>query len=121
MFQGCENLKEINIPEGVEEIGGKIFHGAFEDCEKLESITLPSTLKKIEEYAFQGCKGLKQINIPQRVEEIGGRAFCDCDALEEITYEGTKAQWKAVKCASVIFSYTDKKKVRCLDGTLKKS
>ena len=121
MFQGCKNLKEINIPEGVEEIGGKMSHGAFENCEKLESITLPSTLKKIEEYAFSRCKGLKQINVPQGVGEIGKSAFYDCDSLGEITYEGTKAQWKAVKCASFIFSYTDKKKVRCLDGTLKKS
>lgn len=38
-------------------------NGTFADCESLESITLPMSLKEIGEGAFWGCTSLKHINI----------------------------------------------------------
>ena len=40
MCVACENLKDVEIPEGVEQIGKWCFFGS-----KIEEITLPSTLK----------------------------------------------------------------------------
>ena len=52
-----------------------IGYGAFRNCEKLTSITLPNTIKKIKSYAFEACSGLKSINIPNSVEQIDSWSF----------------------------------------------
>ena len=52
-------IKSIIISEGIEEI----CYEAFFSCKNLKSITLPSTLKKINDWAFNG-KVLKKVIIP---------------------------------------------------------
>lgn len=56
--------------------------GAFFDCVKLESITLPNTIKKIKTGSFSNCP-IKKMVIPEGVEEIEEDAF-SFSALEEI-------------------------------------
>ncbi len=51
----------------------------------LHSITLPSTLKTIERYAFQECTGLTEITIPSSVTYIGQDAFDSCTSLVKVT------------------------------------
>jgi len=76
-------LESIIIPEGVERIDGR----AFEECTKLTSVSLPSTIKYIgwtanaddlagailsarDGSAFRKCKNLTTLNIPDSVSEI---------------------------------------------------
>lgn len=73
-------LKEINIPEGVEEID----EYAFFVCSFLKDITIPGTVKKIGNYAFARCDALEKVQICEGVLEIGERAFRDCGILREI-------------------------------------
>ena len=47
----------IVVKEGTE----YICQSAFDCCEKLTSITLPSSLKHIHDYAFNGCDNLKDV------------------------------------------------------------
>lgn len=47
----------IVVKEGTE----YICQSAFDCCEKLTSITLPSSLKHIHDYAFNGCDNLKEV------------------------------------------------------------
>ena len=47
----------IVVKEGTE----YICQSAFDCCEKLISITLPSSLKHIHDYAFNGCDNLKKV------------------------------------------------------------
>ena len=54
------------------EYEGDVFYNAV-----IESIILPSTLKRIEEQTFGSCKNLKNINIPDGVEYIGKKCFLD--------------------------------------------
>ena len=72
-------IKEINISEGVEQIGWV----AFEECNQLEKVVLPSTLKKIKRLAFAET-AIKEIEIPESVEYVGKNAFEDCKQLEKI-------------------------------------
>jgi hypothetical protein len=52
-------LRSVVIPEGITIIeGGYGDGGAFEKCEELTSVTLPSTIEKIEYGAFAGCPKL---------------------------------------------------------------
>ncbi len=60
-FIGCLNLKKVVLCEGVEEIGS----GAFYDCEVLETVELPKSVRKIavnEKYnAFSWCNKLTAV------------------------------------------------------------
>lgn len=46
---------------------------------------IPSTVKKIGNYAFRGCR-IASIIIPYNVTEIGNYSFYNCNALESITF-----------------------------------
>ena len=61
-FKDCENLKEITIPEGVEEIR----YEAFKGCSALTNIALPSTLTHIQKGTytpFWWCWSLTEITV----------------------------------------------------------
>lgn len=80
-----KKIETLNIPEGITYIGNPdVIEYLFQDCNKLKTILLPSTLKRIELYAFNDCRALETIYIPEGVEYIGARAFEDCHALKEI-------------------------------------
>lgn len=78
-FQGCENLKKINIPEGITSL-----EWTFYKCKSLTSITLPESLASIGRFTFMGCTGLKKITIPDNVTAIKWNAFAGCEALETV-------------------------------------
>src|SRR5574344_1400929 len=65
----------------------KIAYNAFYDCEKLLSVSMPSTIKYIGRNAFSGCRALKDITIPLSVKEIRPFAFSECSSLETVHYE----------------------------------
>lgn len=75
-----EDLKVVEIPDGVSEIG--IF--AFADCVNLEMVTLSDGIKEIEMGAFYNCQNLKDIKLPERLEVIRNGAFFKCKSLTEI-------------------------------------
>lgn len=68
------------IPEGVETVRSK----AFYKCYDMKHLTLPSTLKNIEEKAFFSCD-LQEIVLPDGLETIGKDAFAFNYAVKEIT------------------------------------
>ena len=51
---------------------------------EVRKITLPSSLKKIGDFAFYYCKKLEEIIIPKNVTSIGEWAFCHCQSLESV-------------------------------------
>lgn len=53
---------------------------AFKDCSKITSVSLPSTVKKIGDYAFHNCESLSSFNL-NNTEEIGFDAFWNCKSL----------------------------------------
>ncbi len=73
-------LSEIDIPDGVTEIG----EGAFADCDFLESVTLPRGLSEISSYTFRSCDKLKRVTIKSDITRIGDSAFASCEQLEEL-------------------------------------
>ena len=70
--------QELVLPEGVEFIESRAFRGCG-----FTSITLPSTLQRIEQEAFANCRA-KEIVIPEGVTYIASNAF-SMSTLEKLT------------------------------------
>lgn len=70
-FQNCSVLKSITIPSSVKIIEGYAFSGILSEVifEKNSNLTY------IGEYAFNGCNNLKNIELPNSVKYIGTKAF----------------------------------------------
>lgn len=60
--------------------------GFFEGCTNLKAINLPSQLEVIGLHAFRMCRSLTSITIPKTVTSIGDRAFDDCLSLTSIVW-----------------------------------
>ncbi len=74
------NIKSIVINEGVTNIGASVFRY----CQNMTSLSLPSTLTRIDAYAFFMCRSIESITIPEGVTYIGGSVFSDCHSLKNL-------------------------------------
>ena len=66
-----------------------IGQSCFAKLTNLKTLTLPDTIKVINDYAFNGCKSLTTINLPEGLTEIKGYAFQKCSSLSELTLPTT--------------------------------
>ena len=80
-FDGCTSLETIIVEEGVTRIAEEMFAYIPSNV----SITLPSTLKTIDMYAFWCCTGLTSIVIPEGVTIIDVSVFQGCTGLTSVT------------------------------------
>jgi len=82
-----EKFREFTIGENITGIEPN----AFEYCEELESIFIPSNVRYIAQDAFEYCCSLRTVTI-DGCREVRGEAFEYCDALEEVRInEGTES------------------------------
>ena len=68
--------------------GGSSDLGAFID-RSITSVTIPTNITTIGDYAFSSCHGLTSIVIPSNITSIGNRAFGDCSGLTSVTIPNT--------------------------------
>lgn len=74
-------IVRIEILEPIEEIE----ESAFINCEDLEEVVLPETLRIIDKSAFQNCVSLKSINFPESIRSISENSFSGCKLLNITT------------------------------------
>ena len=60
----------MTLAEGIKKIGK-----SFVGCDSLESVLIPKSVIRIEDFAFSSCSNLKNIVLLNRKVEIGKRAF----------------------------------------------
>ena len=70
-FVAWTALTKVTIQPGVEELSTSMFDG----CINLNTVVLPSTLKRIDDCCFYNCQKLKSVTIPTNLEYIGQLAF----------------------------------------------
>lgn len=68
------SIKKVVVESGVTNIGAR----AFMDCINLTSISLPETVKTIDDAAFYGCDSLYTVNFPSSLERIEYCGFYSC-------------------------------------------
>ena len=70
---------------------------AFNNCESLQSITLPSTLEHISDWAFNGCRNLNEVELNEGIQRIGSRSFQFCTSLQSVNIPSTVSEigWNA--------------------------
>ena len=78
-------LRDVVIPDEIEGypvtvIGQYAFAGYGRTVHHM-TVKLPSTLTKIDQYAFNACSSLREIEFPASLKTIGQYAFNDCKLL----------------------------------------
>ena len=76
------DVTNVVIPDGIEVIGP----AAFSDCENLEFLELPDSLRKICRMAFLRCRKLTSIVLSHGFETVGKYAFAGCSALKSVRF-----------------------------------
>lgn len=101
-FQGCAELTDITLPDGIQTIGDYAFSG----CAALKSIPQMDEIKTVGSYAFQNCSSLKSISLPQSVTTINLAAFSGCSSLESMTlpFVGSSASQETAS-KTTLFGY----------------
>ena len=72
----------FEIPFRFTTIGSRAFSRVSRSS--LQSVTIPTSVTTIREYAFADCQALVDVNIPNSVTTIGARAFSSCQALVNV-------------------------------------
>ena len=86
LYLNGELVKDLVIPEGIENIG----YCKFANCWSIESVTMSSTVKYIGQSSFANCPRLKRIDMSRSsMEVIGYVSITSCSSLEEITIPAT--------------------------------
>lgn len=67
----CYTLQTVKLPSNLKRIG----HHAFRSCLGLYEVTIPTSVTTIGRMAFFGCRYLEHVNIPESVTQIGKSAF----------------------------------------------
>ena len=81
LYLNGEEIKDLVIPTSVT----RIENFAFLYCTDLASVTIPGSVTSIGDFAFDGCSGLTSVTIPGSVTRIGGYAFLNCSSLTSVT------------------------------------
>lgn len=81
-FDYCNKMDSVVLPSNLRIID----ESAFANCFSIRYIKFPSTLIEIGESAFNGCMNLQSIVLPDNVLYVGNRAFEDCTNLVDFTF-----------------------------------
>lgn len=94
----------------------KIGLGAFRNCTGLNSLSVPDKVTDIDDYAFYCCTGLATVTFTDSLRFVGNKVFFNCTALRSVKYNGTAAEWKAVRKDGGWNSGAGSFTVHCPDG-----
>ena len=74
-------VTSVSIPSSVKKINNYLFY----NCSELTSVSISSGVTIIGDSAFEGCSGLTSVSIPNSVTSIGVSAFEGCSGLISVS------------------------------------
>lgn len=77
-----DNFTNITIPGSIKTIDDY----AFSMCRSLKTVVIPEGVQNIGNYCFKDCKSLESVYIPDSVKSIDHAAFWGCENLKTITF-----------------------------------
>lgn len=78
-------IKSVSIGECVKWIGyPNTDYGSFQNFDTLTSVTIPNSVRTINNFAFSGCHSLTGVTIPNSVVAIGYAAFNSCYSIQNV-------------------------------------
>lgn len=106
-FNGCTNLQEVQLDEGVLTLDDYAFNGCsslskivlpnsiktniakycFAGCSSLKDVTIGTGIPVIDDFAFNGCSSLPHIEIPCNVDSINSSVFVGCTSLKTVVFK----------------------------------
>lgn len=105
-FLGSESLQKFSVNEGnlyfSTDSNGVLFNKdktallQYTFGSSSKSYNIPDGVKIIEIGALMGSQNLTSITIPVSVATIEQGAFAECEALKDVYYKGTQAQWNKI-------------------------
>jgi len=84
-FANCANLQEVVFESSYLT---DISWGAFLNCTRLKTISLPISLENIGPIAFAGCSSLPSVKLPDRCR-VGDQAYVGCNNLQSLEIGAT--------------------------------
>ena len=92
-FSYFSNLKYVlNLPQNLIKIGEEAFRESL-----IKEINIPNGVQEIDDYAFIHCIKLNLVYIPHSLKKIGKCVFGGCVSLAKIIYDGTKSEWEQIE------------------------
>lgn len=83
-FQDCIKLQNITLPNTIQHVGWRAFSG----CVLLEKIVLPQSVTTVESYSFENCISLESIDFGN-IETIENHCLAECSSIEKLVIPNT--------------------------------
>ena len=124
-FYGCSSLNSVHISD-IEKWCKIIFvaqnsNPLYNKCDLylngalVTDLVIPSTVNRIESFAFYNCTSLTSIYVPSTVEYLGGNIFAGCTNLTAINFQASQSasalwhtDWSKNTSATIVWSYKRK-------------
>lgn len=87
-------MESVKLPSSLKRIGSYVFSA----CKDLQSIELPEELAEIGNGVFEGCTSLKNISIPSKIKEIPDDSFRNCESLESVVMSNVESIGESAFC-----------------------
>lgn len=79
-FYDCKKLKTVTLPDSVTSVGTVSFY----ECTNLVEVNLRNSVRSIGDNAFMFCKNLGSVKLPDSIISIGTGAFSSCTSLGSV-------------------------------------
>ena len=87
-----KNASGVTLPDTLK----KIQNAAFRECDLLTHVTVPEGVTWIGTQAFAYCDGLLRVDLPVSLVSLKDNVFHEDNALTDVYYGGTQEMWQAL-------------------------
>ena len=109
-FEECRKLENITIGKSVVSIGDRAFHC----CRSLKSVTIGNSVTSIGEFAFASDEKLESVIFGNSLTSIGRFAFSGCTSLKSINVNSGNSYYSSSD--GILYNKDKTKLIRCPQG-----